>query len=137
MAGAALQRLTVALDAYDLSSASDALADLGTSGLGAWAADELGRLRQCTTHTNTTRRATIASASPCACANVGRVTSKGGGWLRELSDCRVLIVDDVKANVDVLVQALRDDYKLSVALGGQQALDAVAGARPISSCSTS
>ena len=50
--------------------------------------------------------------------------------MRELSDSRVLIVDDVKANVDVLVQALRDDYKLSVALGGQQALDAVARGAP-------
>jgi sigma-B regulation protein RsbU (phosphoserine phosphatase) len=37
----------------------------------------------------------------------------------------VLIVDDVKANVDVLVQALRDDYKLSVALGGNQAMEAL------------
>jgi sigma-B regulation protein RsbU (phosphoserine phosphatase) len=45
--------------------------------------------------------------------------------LKELSDCRVLIVDDVKANVEILVEALRSDYKLSVALGGQQALDAV------------
>jgi phosphoserine phosphatase RsbU/P len=45
--------------------------------------------------------------------------------LKELSDCRVLIVDDVKANVDVLVEALRGEYKLSVALGGQQALEAV------------
>lgn len=45
--------------------------------------------------------------------------------MKELSDCRVLIVDDVKANVDVLVKALSNDYKLSVALGGEQALDAV------------
>jgi phosphoserine phosphatase RsbU/P len=45
--------------------------------------------------------------------------------LKELSDCRVLIVDDVKANVDILVQALGAEYKLSVALGGQQAIDAV------------
>jgi sigma-B regulation protein RsbU (phosphoserine phosphatase) len=45
--------------------------------------------------------------------------------VKELSDCRVLIVDDVKANVDVLVQALSNDYKLSVALGGRQALEAV------------
>jgi sigma-B regulation protein RsbU (phosphoserine phosphatase) len=45
--------------------------------------------------------------------------------LKELSDCRVLIVDDVKANVDILVQALAGEYKLSVALGGQQAIDAV------------
>jgi sigma-B regulation protein RsbU (phosphoserine phosphatase) len=37
----------------------------------------------------------------------------------------VLIVDDVKANVDILVQALRDDYQLSVALGGRQAMDAM------------
>jgi phosphoserine phosphatase RsbU/P len=42
--------------------------------------------------------------------------------MTDLSDCRVLIVDDVKANVDVLVQALRDDYKLSVALNGESAL---------------
>jgi sigma-B regulation protein RsbU (phosphoserine phosphatase) len=45
--------------------------------------------------------------------------------VKELSDCRVLIVDDVKANVDILVQALRGECKLSVALGGQQAIDAV------------
>jgi phosphoserine phosphatase RsbU/P len=45
--------------------------------------------------------------------------------VKDLADCRVLIVDDVKANVDVLVQALTGEYKLSVALGGQQALDAV------------
>jgi sigma-B regulation protein RsbU (phosphoserine phosphatase) len=43
--------------------------------------------------------------------------------MTDLSDCRVLIVDDVKANVDVLVQALRDDYKLSVALSGENALN--------------
>ena len=50
--------------------------------------------------------------------------------MKELSDCRVLIVDDVKANVDILVEALRGEYKLSVALGGQQALDAVARTPP-------
>ena len=50
--------------------------------------------------------------------------------MKELSDCRVLIVDDVKANVDVLVQALSAEYKLSVALGGQQALDAVSRSLP-------
>jgi len=50
--------------------------------------------------------------------------------LKELADCRVLIVDDVKANVDVLVQALSGEYKLSVALGGQQAMDAVQRSPP-------
>jgi sigma-B regulation protein RsbU (phosphoserine phosphatase) len=45
--------------------------------------------------------------------------------MKDLSECRVLIVDDVKANVDVLVQALRNDYKLSVALDGASALRSV------------
>jgi len=42
--------------------------------------------------------------------------------MKELSECRVLIVDDVKANIDVLVQALREDHKLSIALDGEAAL---------------
>ena len=50
--------------------------------------------------------------------------------MKELSECRVLIVDDVKANVDILVQALSADYKLSVAIGGRQALDAVRRSPP-------
>jgi phosphoserine phosphatase RsbU/P len=50
--------------------------------------------------------------------------------VKELSDSRVLIVDDVKANVDILVQALKGDYQLSVALGGQQALDVVQRSPP-------
>jgi phosphoserine phosphatase RsbU/P len=50
--------------------------------------------------------------------------------MKELSDCRVLIVDDVKANVDILVGALSGEYQLSVALGGQQALDAVRRSAP-------
>jgi two-component system sensor histidine kinase/response regulator len=47
VAGAALDRLTVAVDNYDLTSASGALADLGTAGLPDWAADDLGCLRRC------------------------------------------------------------------------------------------
>jgi len=50
--------------------------------------------------------------------------------LKELSECRVLVVDDVKANVDVLVQALRDEYKISVALDGEKALEAVEKSPP-------
>jgi len=42
--------------------------------------------------------------------------------MKDVSDSRILIVDDVKANVDVLVQALRGEYKLSVALDGASAL---------------
>ena len=50
--------------------------------------------------------------------------------MKELSDCRVLVVDDVKANIDVLVEALRDEYKLSVALDGERALAAIEKAPP-------
>ena len=42
--------------------------------------------------------------------------------IKDLSECRILIVDDVKANVDMLVEALHDEYKLSVALDGGNAL---------------
>jgi sigma-B regulation protein RsbU (phosphoserine phosphatase) len=42
--------------------------------------------------------------------------------MKELSECRILIVDDVKANVDILVEALRGEYKLSIALDGESAL---------------
>jgi sigma-B regulation protein RsbU (phosphoserine phosphatase) len=42
--------------------------------------------------------------------------------MTDLSEARILIVDDVKANIDVLVQALRYDYKLNVALNGASAL---------------
>ena len=42
--------------------------------------------------------------------------------MKDLSECRILIVDDVKANIDVLAEALRGEYKLSVALNGESAL---------------
>ncbi len=45
--------------------------------------------------------------------------------MKELSECRILIVDDIKANVDALVEALRGEHKLSVALDGESALRAV------------
>jgi sigma-B regulation protein RsbU (phosphoserine phosphatase) len=45
--------------------------------------------------------------------------------VKDLSESRVLIVDDVKANVDVLVQALREHYRLSVALDGAAALRSI------------
>lgn len=50
--------------------------------------------------------------------------------VKDLKDCRILIVDDVKANVDILVAALRDDFKLSVALDGESALRAIEKAPP-------
>jgi phosphoserine phosphatase RsbU/P len=42
--------------------------------------------------------------------------------MKELAESRILIVDDVPANVEVLVQALRGDYQLSVAIDGTAAL---------------
>jgi phosphoserine phosphatase RsbU/P len=45
--------------------------------------------------------------------------------MNDLSERRILIVDDVKANVDVLVHALRDHYKLSVSLDGAAALASI------------
>jgi sigma-B regulation protein RsbU (phosphoserine phosphatase) len=45
--------------------------------------------------------------------------------VKDLAESRILIVDDVKTNVDILVQALRDEYKLSVALDGEAALRSI------------
>jgi sigma-B regulation protein RsbU (phosphoserine phosphatase) len=42
--------------------------------------------------------------------------------MKDLSESRVLIVDDDRSSVDTLVEALRRDYKLSVAINGQSAL---------------
>ena len=50
--------------------------------------------------------------------------------MKDLSDSRILIVDDASANVDVLVEALRRDYKLSVALDGTTALRSVEKSPP-------
>ena len=45
--------------------------------------------------------------------------------MKELSECRVLLVDDVKTNVDILARTLKRLYKLSVALDGESALQSV------------
>ncbi|HJZ71209.1 MAG TPA: fused response regulator/phosphatase [Vicinamibacterales bacterium] len=50
--------------------------------------------------------------------------------MKNLADSRILIVDDVKDNVDVLINALRNDYKLSVALDGATALRSVEKSPP-------
>lgn len=43
--------------------------------------------------------------------------------MKELSECKVLIVDDTEANIDILVEALGDDYDVSVAMDGETALE--------------
>jgi CheY-like chemotaxis protein len=45
--------------------------------------------------------------------------------MKDISKCRLLLVDDTKTNIDVLVQGLKDDYKLSIALNGEKALQLV------------
>src|SRR3954468_18807134 len=46
--------------------------------------------------------------------------------VKKLSECRVLLVDDAKANLDILVEGLKSDHKLSLALNGETALQIAA-----------
>jgi len=50
--------------------------------------------------------------------------------MKNLSDCRVLLVDDAKANLDILVEGLKADHKLSLALSGEMALQIAARTPP-------
>src|SRR5678815_1005543 len=50
--------------------------------------------------------------------------------MKSLADCRVLLVDDTKANLDILVEGLKVDHKLSLAMNGETALQAVRRAPP-------
>lgn len=43
--------------------------------------------------------------------------------MKKLSECKVLIVDDTEENVDILVEALGDDYDIAVAMDGETALE--------------
>lgn len=49
---------------------------------------------------------------------------------KHLSKCRILLVDDTKTNIDILIQSLRDEYKLAVALTGQKAIEYAARNQP-------
>ena len=42
--------------------------------------------------------------------------------MKKLSDCRVLLVDDAKPNLDILVEGLKSEHKLSLAMNGEMAL---------------
>lgn len=43
--------------------------------------------------------------------------------MSSLTSRRILLVDDTRANIDILVQTLRQDYKLGVALNGSKAIE--------------
>jgi sigma-B regulation protein RsbU (phosphoserine phosphatase) len=45
--------------------------------------------------------------------------------MKDLSESRVLVVDDTETNIDVLVQTLGGEYNLSVALDGESALRSI------------
>ncbi len=50
--------------------------------------------------------------------------------MKKLSDCRVLLVDDAKVNLDILVEGLKSDHKLSLATNGETALQIAARTPP-------
>ena len=50
--------------------------------------------------------------------------------MKKLSECRVLLVDDAKTNLDILVEGLKADHKLSLALNGETALQIAARMPP-------
>jgi len=43
--------------------------------------------------------------------------------MKSLENCKILLVDDTKINIDILVQALKGSYHLAAALSGQKAID--------------
>ena len=61
---------------------------------------------------------------------VGAGTEASSRRMKNLSDCRVLLVDDAKANLDILVEGLKSDHKLSLALNGEMALQIAARTPP-------
>ncbi|MBE0449930.1 MAG: response regulator [Clostridia bacterium] len=50
--------------------------------------------------------------------------------MNTLKDCTILVVDDTRINIDILVNILGDDYEVSVAMDGQEALDTIENIRP-------
>jgi len=50
--------------------------------------------------------------------------------MKALSDCRLLLVDDAKPNLDILVEGLKSEYKISLALNGEMALQSAIRTRP-------
>ncbi len=50
--------------------------------------------------------------------------------MKELAECTILVVDDTKANLDILVDALGEFYDISVATDGYSALEVVEQSTP-------
>lgn len=45
--------------------------------------------------------------------------------MKSLSECKVLIVDDTEENIDILIEALGNEYDISVAMDGETALESL------------
>ncbi|MBU0484076.1 MAG: response regulator [Proteobacteria bacterium] len=50
--------------------------------------------------------------------------------MKNFNECRLLLVDDTRTNIDILVNGLKDLYKLSIAMDGETALNIVKAQRP-------
>jgi len=50
--------------------------------------------------------------------------------MADFSECKVLVVDDTEANIDILVETIGADYDVSVAMDGESALEDVADEKP-------
>lgn len=50
--------------------------------------------------------------------------------MKQLADCRLLLVDDAKPNLDILVEGLKGEHKLSLAMSGDMALQVAARTPP-------
>ena len=50
--------------------------------------------------------------------------------MSKLSNMRIMVVDDTEANIDILVETLAYDYKVSVAMDGESALEDIKVNRP-------
>jgi CheY-like chemotaxis protein len=50
--------------------------------------------------------------------------------MKALSDCRLLLVDDARANLDILVEGLKSEYKLSLAWMARWRCSAAARSAP-------
>ena len=50
--------------------------------------------------------------------------------MKNLNKCKILIVDDIKTNIDILISALGEEYKLGVAMNGNKAIDYIKKNQP-------
>jgi putative two-component system response regulator len=45
--------------------------------------------------------------------------------MKSLSECKILIVEDTEENIDILIEALGNEYDIAVAMDGETALESL------------